>query len=80
MVEGLLIAQNYDRDDDSRRFRDFPARPYFQRFQRNPGYSSVSAYDAATVVLICAPPSARGVRRSRPRPCATGPMRLCSRR
>ncbi len=50
MVEGLLIAQNYDRDDDSRRFRDF-SEAYFQRFQRNPGYSSVSAYDAATVVL-----------------------------
>ncbi len=50
MVEGLLIAQNYDRDDDSRRFRDF-SEAYFQRFQLNPGYSSVSAYDAATVVL-----------------------------
>jgi len=50
MVEGLLIVQNFDRDDDSRRFRDF-SEAYFQRFQRNPGYSSVSAYDAATVVL-----------------------------
>ena len=50
VVEGLLIVQNYDRDDRSPRYREF-AEAYFKRFQRNPGYSSVSAYDAATVVL-----------------------------
>ena len=50
VVEGLLIVQNYDRDDESARFRDF-SEAYFKRFQQNPGYSSVSAYDAATVVL-----------------------------
>ena len=50
MVEGLLIVQNYDRDDTSERFKAF-SEAYFKRFQRNPGYSSVSAYDAATVVL-----------------------------
>ncbi|MBK5914209.1 ABC transporter substrate-binding protein [Rhodocyclus purpureus] len=50
VVEGLLIVQNYNRDDESPRFREF-AEAYFKRFQRLPGYSSVSAYDAATVVL-----------------------------
>jgi len=50
VVEGLLIVQNYDRDDDSERFKAF-SEAYFKRFQANPGYSSVSAYDAATVVL-----------------------------
>ena len=50
VVEGLLIVQNYDRDDISPRFKEF-SEAYFKRFQRNPGYSSVSAYDAATVVL-----------------------------
>lgn len=50
VVEGLLIVQNYDRDDSSERFKSF-SEAYFKRFQRNPGYSSVSAYDAATVVL-----------------------------
>lgn len=50
VVEGLLIVQNYNRDDESPRFKEF-TEAYFKRFQRNPGYSSVSAYDAATVVL-----------------------------
>jgi branched-chain amino acid transport system substrate-binding protein len=50
VVEGLLIVQNYDRDDTSERFKAF-SEAYFKRFQRNPGYSAVSAYDAATVVL-----------------------------
>jgi branched-chain amino acid transport system substrate-binding protein len=50
VVEGLLIVQNYDHEDTSQRFREF-SESYFKRFQRNPGYSSVSAYDAATVVL-----------------------------
>lgn len=50
VVEGLLIVQNYDRDDESARFKAF-SEAYFKRFQVNPGYSSVSAYDAATVVL-----------------------------
>lgn len=50
VVQGLLIVQNYDRDDTTARFKDF-SDAYFKRFQRNPGYSSVSAYDAATVVL-----------------------------
>jgi branched-chain amino acid transport system substrate-binding protein len=50
VVEGLLIVQNYNHEDQSARFREF-SEAYFKRFQRNPGYSSVSAYDAAIVVL-----------------------------
>jgi len=50
VVEGLIIVQNYDRDDTSAKFKQF-SDAYFKRFQRYPGYSSVSAYDAATVVL-----------------------------
>lgn len=50
VVEGLLIVQNYDRDDNSERYRDF-ADAFYRRFQRQPGYSTVSAHDAATVVL-----------------------------
>jgi len=50
VVQGLVIVQNFDRDDDSARFKDF-SDAYYKRFQRQPGYSSVSAYDAATVVL-----------------------------
>lgn len=50
VVEGLIIVQNYDRDDTSERFKQF-SEAYFKRFQRYPGYSSVSAYDAAIVVL-----------------------------
>ena len=49
-VEGLLIVQNYDRDDTSPRYTAF-REVYVKRFQREPGYSAVSAHDAATVVL-----------------------------
>ena len=58
-VEGLLIVQNYDRDDQSPRYRDF-AEAYFKRFQHAPGYSSVSAHDAATVVLTALKQRKRG--------------------
>ena len=50
VVAGLLIVQNYNHEDQSARFKEF-SESYFKRFQRNPGYSSVSAYDAANVVL-----------------------------
>lgn len=50
VVNGLLIVQNFNNGDASPRFRAF-SDAYFKRFQRDPGYSSVSAYDAATVVL-----------------------------
>lgn len=50
VVEGLLIVQNYDHTDTSPRFKEF-TEAYFKRFNANPGYSSVSAHDAATVLL-----------------------------
>lgn len=50
VVEGLLVVQNYDRDDDSPRYSEF-REAYFKRFQKNPGYSSVAAYDAAMVLF-----------------------------
>lgn len=59
VVEGLLIVQNYDRDDETPRFHNF-TEAYFKRFQRAPGYSSISAYDAATVVLTALKNSAKG--------------------
>lgn len=58
-VDGLLVVQNYDRDDPSPRYRDF-AEAYVKRFQRPPGYSSVSAHDAATVVLAALKQRHRG--------------------
>lgn len=50
VVEGLLIVQNFDQYDTSPRFAEF-REAYFRRFQREPGYASVSAYDAATVLI-----------------------------
>lgn len=50
VVEGLLIAQQFDQADESPRFRQF-TDAYLRRFQREPGYSSIAAYDAATVLL-----------------------------
>lgn len=49
-VEGLVVAQAYDRDDPSTRYRSF-VDAYVARFAKNPGYSSVAAYDAATILL-----------------------------
>ena len=50
MVDGLLIGLNFDGDDESPRFVEF-REAYYRRFQRDPGYSSISAYDAATVLF-----------------------------
>ncbi len=50
IVNGLLIVQNYDRDDQTPRYREF-SEAYLKRFQHATGYSSVSAHDATTVVL-----------------------------
>lgn len=50
VVEGLLIIQNFDREDRSPRFLEF-TETFQQHFQKFPGYTAVTAYDAATVVL-----------------------------
>jgi branched-chain amino acid transport system substrate-binding protein len=50
VVEGLLIVQNYNRTDADPRFREFQ-EAYYRRFQSEPGYGSVMAYDAAMVLF-----------------------------
>ena len=49
-LDGLLIVQNFNREDRSARYLAF-RDAYFKRFQRDPGYSSVLAYDAATAIF-----------------------------
>ena len=49
-VEGLHVVESYDRGDRSARYTDFVAA-YRKRFQLEPGYTSVNAYDAATAIL-----------------------------
>jgi branched-chain amino acid transport system substrate-binding protein len=49
-VEGLLIAQAYNREDPNPRFRAFMAA-YAARFGRDPGYAAINAYDAAIVLF-----------------------------
>jgi branched-chain amino acid transport system substrate-binding protein len=48
-MEGLLIAQAYNRDDRSERYRRFHDA-YVARFAQEPGFSSVLTYDSATVL------------------------------
>lgn len=50
VVNGLLIVQNFNRDDTTPRYVAF-REAYSRRFQVHPGYSSVMAYDAATVLF-----------------------------
>lgn len=50
VIEGLLIAQGFNRDDGSARYREF-REAYLQRFTREPGYSAVMAHDAASVLF-----------------------------
>lgn len=50
MVEGLVIIQNYNRTDESPGYLAF-REAYYRRFKSDPGYSSVMAYDAATVLI-----------------------------
>ena len=50
VLNGLLIIQNFDRQDRSPRFLQF-VDTYQQHFQRFPGYPAVTAYDAAKVTL-----------------------------
>lgn len=46
VAEGLLVVQNFNRDDASPRYLAF-RDAYQSRFQRLPGYSTVMTYDAA---------------------------------
>lgn len=49
-VEGMLVAQAYNRDDVSERYTQF-SNAYQQRFGKMPGYSGVNAFEAATVLF-----------------------------
>lgn len=49
-VEGLTLLQSYDRYSADPRFSRF-REAYEQRFKTSPGYSSIAAYDAATVLF-----------------------------
>nr|WP_315244006.1 ABC transporter substrate-binding protein [uncultured Albidiferax sp.] len=58
-VEDLLIAQAYNRDDTSARYRSFHDA-YLARFARKPGFSSIAAFDATNVLLQAMDRQARG--------------------
>ncbi|MFC3228163.1 ABC transporter substrate-binding protein [Marinibaculum pumilum] len=49
-IEGLELVQSYDRNDRSTHYTAF-RQEYRERFQQEPGYSSIAAYDAVTVLL-----------------------------
>lgn len=49
-IEGLELVQSYNRGDESERYRAF-RDVYRKQFQQLPGYASVAAYDAATVLF-----------------------------
>jgi branched-chain amino acid transport system substrate-binding protein len=58
-VEDLLIAQTYNRDDTSARYQRF-RDAYRTRFAREPGFSTIAAYDATTVLLQALEQQQRG--------------------
>ncbi|MDG4552405.1 MAG: ABC transporter substrate-binding protein [Candidatus Contendobacter sp.] len=49
-VEGVIVAQNFDRNSTAPRYRAF-YQAYRDRFHREPGFGGVNAFDAANVVL-----------------------------
>ena len=49
-IEGMELVQSYDRFDQSDRYRKFHDS-YMAAFGREPGYSSIAAYDAATILF-----------------------------
>lgn len=49
-VEGMYIAQLFDRDNGNPDYLRFAAR-YRERFKQDPGFAAVSAYDAARAAL-----------------------------
>lgn len=49
-IEGLEVVQSYDRNDQSPGYLEF-RKAYLEQFQQQPGYSSIAAYDAATMLF-----------------------------
>lgn len=50
-VEGLTTVQLFDRSDGSARYVEFAER-YRERFKQEPGFASVSAYDATQALVL----------------------------
>ena len=49
-VDGMMVHNYYDRDSGSERMTNL-RRVYVERFQREPGFAGVAAYDATRAVL-----------------------------
>ena len=49
-IEGLELAQSFNRDDESERYLAF-REAYREQFQQEPDFASVAGYDAATVLF-----------------------------
>lgn len=49
-VEGMLLEQFFNRDDESPRYRSF-LKAYRQRFNQEPGFAGVTSFDAANVAM-----------------------------
>ncbi len=59
-IEGMELVQSYDRSDDSAHYAAF-RDAYRARFAAEPGYSSLAAYDAATMLFTALAQSEDGV-------------------
>lgn len=59
VVEGVTLAQLFNRDDQSPRYRAFAAA-YVARFNEAPGFASVTAYDATKALLTALAKSGKG--------------------
>lgn len=58
-VEGMTLAQFFNRDDASPRYRAF-STAYTARFKQEPGYASVAAYDATRAILTALAKAGKG--------------------
>ncbi len=49
-VEGVMVAQNFDRESTAPAYQAF-RQAYRERFRREPGFSGTMAFDAANIVM-----------------------------
>lgn len=49
-VEGVTVVQTFDRENEAPRYMEF-RRLYTERFDREPGFAGVYAFDAASLVM-----------------------------
>ncbi len=49
-VEGVVVAQAFNRDDKTPAYQDF-RKKYFNRFKKEPGFPGVFAWDAAGIAI-----------------------------